>query len=67
MTNIDLTQMTKHDVYVAAKDLALRLERQIAINERLRAEVIQLASAPCFFCSVIEPELNRPMAGQKGA
>jgi hypothetical protein len=67
MTNIDLTQMTKHDVYVAAQDLALRLERQIAINEKLRAEVVQLASAPCFYCSVIEPELNHIMAGQKGA
>ena len=67
MTNIDLTQMTKHDVYTIAQDLSLRLERQIAINERLRADVVQLASAPCFYCSVIEPELNHLMAGQKGA
>jgi hypothetical protein len=51
--------MTKHDVYQAAQDLARRLERQIAINDALRAEVIQLAATPCFHCAIIQPELDR--------
>ena len=62
---LDLTQMTKADVYAAAQDLARRLERQIAINDALRSEVIQLAATPCFYCAIIQPELDRLMAGQK--
>ena len=62
---LDLSQMTKHDVYQAAHDLARRLERQIAINDALRSEVIQLAATPCFHCAIVQPELDRLVAGQK--
>ena len=62
---LDLSQMTKADVYAAAQDLARRLERQIAINDALRAEVIQLAATPCFHCAIVQPELDRLAAGQK--
>lgn len=57
--------MTKHDVYAAAQDLAQRLERQIQINDALRAEVIQLAATPCFHCAIVQPELDRLAAAQK--
>ena len=62
---LDLSQMTKHDVYAAAQDLAQRLERQIQINDALRAEVIQLAATPCFHCAIVQPELDRLAAAQK--
>jgi exosome complex RNA-binding protein Csl4 len=62
---LDLSQMTKADVYAAAQDLARRLDRQIAISDALRAEVIQLAVTPCFHCSIIQPELDRLTAAHK--
>ena len=36
---LDLSQMTKHDVYASAQDLGERLARQIEINHVLRAEM----------------------------
>ena len=36
---LDLSQMTKHDVYQAAQDLGKRLARQIEINQVLRAKM----------------------------
>ena len=53
---LDITNMTKADVYAAAQDLAKRLERQILINEALRAENHQLAANPCLACETLWPE-----------
>lgn len=51
---LDLTNLTKADVYAAAQDLATRLERQIAITESLRIELSQ-SGHHCLGCEVIWP------------
>jgi hypothetical protein len=69
---LDLTQMTKHDVYAASQDLARRLERQIAINDALRLDLSR-SHENCIGCEIIWParmadleeKLERLMAGQK--
>ena len=53
---LDISNLTKADVYAAAQDLAQRLERQIAISEVLRAENHQMAASPCLACETIWPE-----------
>jgi hypothetical protein len=53
---LDISNLTKADVYAAAQDLAKRLERQIAISEALQADVHKLASAPCLECDTVWPE-----------
>ncbi len=58
---LDLTNLTKADVYAAAQDLAMRLERQIALTEALRSENTALASRPCFSCDMIVPERIRAL------
>lgn len=49
---MNLAETTKADVYAVAQDLAERLERQIAINNTLRAELTELAARPCLACAV---------------
>ena len=61
---LDLTNVTKSDVYAAAQDLGERLARQIEINQVLRAENIALAedialaSRPCLACDIVHPPLH---------
>ena len=61
---LDLSNITKADVYAAAQDLGDRLARQIEINQVLRAENIALAedialaSRPCLACDVVHPPLH---------
>ena len=55
---LDLTNVTKADVYAAAQDLGERLARQIEINQALRAENVALASRPCLACDVVHPALH---------
>ena len=61
---LDLTNVTKADVYAAAQDLGERLARQIEINQVLRAENIALAedialaSRPCLACDIVHPPLH---------
>ena len=61
---LDLTNITKADVYAAAQDLGERLARQIELNQVLRAENIALAediaiaSHPCLACDVVHPPLH---------
>ena len=61
---LDLTNITKSDVYAAAQDLGERLARQIEINQVLRAENIALtedialASHPCLACDIVHPPLH---------
>ena len=56
--SLDLTNLTKADVYAAAQDLGERLARQIENNQVLRAENVALASSPCLECDIILPELR---------
>jgi hypothetical protein len=55
---LDLANITKADVYAAAKDLGERLARQIEINQALRAENMALASRPCLACEIVHPALH---------
>ena len=55
---LDLSQVTKADVYAAAQDLGERLARQIELNQALRAENVALASRPCLACDVVHPPLH---------
>ena len=55
---IDLSNVTKADVYAAAQDLGERLARQIELNQALRAENIALASRPCLACDLVHPPLH---------
>ena len=55
---LDLSNVTKADVYAAAQDLGERLARQIEINQALRAENIALASRPCLACDLVHPPLH---------
>ena len=61
---LDLSNVTKADVYAAAQDLGERLARQIEINQVLRAENIALAedialaSHPCLACDIVHPPLH---------
>ena len=55
---LDLSNVTKADVYRAAQDLGERLARQIEINQALRAENTALASRPCLACDVIDAALR---------
>ena len=52
---LDLSQITKADVYATAQDLARRLERQIEVSQWLRAENARLATNPCLECEIIWP------------
>lgn len=55
---LDLSNVTKADVYAAAQDLGDRLARQIELNQALRAENVALASRPCLACDVVHPPLH---------
>ena len=55
---LDLTNVTKADVYAAAQDLGERLARQIELNQALRAENVALASRPCLACDLVHPPLH---------
>ena len=55
---LDLTNVTKADVYAAAQDLGERLARQIALNKVLHDDIIALASRPCLACDVVHPPLH---------
>jgi hypothetical protein len=55
---LDLSNVTKSDVYAVAQDLGERLARQIEINQALRAENAALASRPCLACDVVHPPLH---------
>ena len=55
---LDLSQVTKADVYAAAQDLGERLARQIELNQVLRVENVALASRPCLACDVVHPPLH---------
>ena len=55
---LDLSQVTKADVYAAAQDLGERLARQIELNQALRAENTALASRPCLACEIVHPPLH---------
>lgn len=55
---LDLTNVTKSDVYAAAQDLGERLARQIELNQVLRAENIAMASRPCLACDLVHPPLH---------
>ena len=55
---LDLSQVTKADVYAAAQDLGERLARQIELNQALRAENVALASRPCLACDLVHPPLH---------
>ena len=55
---LDLSNVTKSDVYAAAQDLGERLARQIELNQALRAENIALASRPCLACDIVHPPLH---------
>jgi len=69
---LDLANVTKADVYVAAQDLARKLERQIAINDALRLDLSR-SHENCIGCEIIWParmvdleeKLDHLMAGQK--
>ena len=55
---LDLTNVTKADVYAAAQDLGERLARQIALNKVLHDDINALASRPCLACDVVHPPLH---------
>jgi hypothetical protein len=55
---LDLANITKADVYAAAKDLGERLARQIEINQALRDENAALASRPCLACDLVHSPLH---------
>ena len=55
---LDLSNITKADVYAAAQDMGERLARQIELNQALRAENVALASRPCLACDVVHPPLH---------
>jgi hypothetical protein len=49
---LDLSNITKADVYAVAQDLAERLERQKQISETLRDELRSQAARPCLMCAL---------------
>ena len=55
---LDLTNITKADVYAAAQDLGDRLAQQIALNKVLHDDINALASRPCLACDVVHPPLH---------
>ena len=55
---LDLSNITKAEVYAAAYDLAERLARQTQLNQVLRSENIALASRPCLACDLVHPPLH---------
>ena len=55
---LDLTNVTKADVYAAAQDLGERLARQIALNKVLHDDINTLASRPCLECEIITPAIR---------